>query len=202
LPSSFGWIRLLREVQAEPLAGPSIRRRPVAFSDFCQDPPLFTSARRQGRKEAWIDGHDVARHDGVLPVGVRIAPLREFHGRALKYRLPYEALFDFRGATCKAGGHPSLEELMSLVVRFSPESLTSDQYDRVVHTLNEKNITPADGLDYELCFGSGDKMRVSLVWDSKEQFEAFAARLTPILTELGIDPGEPEVLEVHNIIKR
>jgi hypothetical protein len=70
LPSSFGWIRLLREVQAEPLAGPSIRRRPVAFSDFCQDPPLFTSARRQGRKEAWIDGHDVARHDGVLPVGV------------------------------------------------------------------------------------------------------------------------------------
>jgi hypothetical protein len=43
---------------------------------------------------------------------------------------------------------------------------------------------------------------VSLVWDSKEQFEAFAARLTPILTELGIDPGEPEVLEVHNIIKR
>jgi hypothetical protein len=43
---------------------------------------------------------------------------------------------------------------------------------------------------------------VSLVWDSKEQFEAFAARLMPILAESGIDPGEPEVLEVHNIIKR
>jgi hypothetical protein len=91
---------------------------------------------------------------------------------------------------------------MSLVVRFSPESLTSDQYDRVVRTLNERNISPADGLDYELCFGSGDKMKVSLVWDSKEQFEAFAERLTPILAEFGIDPGEPEVLEVHNIIKR
>jgi hypothetical protein len=24
----------------------------------------------------------------------------------------------------------------------------------------------------------------------------------PILAELGIEPGEPEVLEVHNIIKR
>ena len=45
-------------------------------------------------------------------------------------------------------------------------------------------------------------MKVSLVWDSKEQFEAFAARLMPILTEVGIDPGEPEVHEVHNIIKR
>jgi hypothetical protein len=91
---------------------------------------------------------------------------------------------------------------MSLVVRFSPESLTSDQYDHVVRRLNEENISPAEGLDYEVCFGSGDKMKVSLVWDSKEQFEAFAARLMPSLAEFGIDPGEPEVLEVHNIIKR
>ena len=91
---------------------------------------------------------------------------------------------------------------MSLIVLFSPESLTSDQYDDVVRRLNEENISPADGLDYEVCFGSGDKMQVSLVWDSKEQFEAFAARLMPILAEFDIDPGQPEVLEVHNIIKR
>jgi hypothetical protein len=91
---------------------------------------------------------------------------------------------------------------MSLVVRFSPDSLTSDQYDHVVRRLEEEHISPADGLDYEVCFGSGDEMKVSLVWDSKEQFEAFAARLVPILAEFGIDPGEPEVFEVHNIIKR
>lgn len=91
---------------------------------------------------------------------------------------------------------------MSLVVRFSPASLTSDQYDQVVRRLEEKNISPADGLDYEVCFGSGDKMKVSLVWDSREQFDAFAARLVPILEEFGIDPGEPDVFEVHNIIKR
>jgi hypothetical protein len=97
---------------------------------------------------------------------------------------------------------PSLEDVMSLVVRFAPESLTSDQYDRVVRRLDEENISPADGLDYEVCFGSGDKMKVSLVWDSKEHFDAFAARLLPILEELGIDPGEPEVFEVHNIIRR
>ncbi len=53
-----------------------------------------------------------------------------------------------------------------------------------------------------MCFGSGDKMNVSLVWASKEQFEAFAARLMPILAEVGVDPGEPEMVEVHNIIKR
>jgi hypothetical protein len=91
---------------------------------------------------------------------------------------------------------------MSLVTRFSPESLTADQYDQVVRRLEEENLSPADGLDYEVCFGSGDKMKVSLVWDSEEHFDAFAQRLMPILAEFGIDPGEPEVFEVHNVIKR
>jgi hypothetical protein len=91
---------------------------------------------------------------------------------------------------------------VSLLVRFAPPSLTAEQYDSVVRRLNEEGISPADGLDYEICFGSGDNMKVSLVWDSKEQFEAFGARLMPILAELGIDPGEPDVFEVHNIIRR
>jgi len=80
--------------------------------------------------------------------------------------------------------------------------LTAEQYDSAVHRLNEDGVFPADGLDYEICFGSGDKLKVSQVWDSKEQLDAFGARLMPILAELGIDPGEPEVVEVHNIIKR
>ena len=91
---------------------------------------------------------------------------------------------------------------MSLLVRFAPESLSAEQYDRVVARLNEDGISPAEGLDYEVCFGSGDKMRVSLVWDTQEHFEAFASRLMPILTEEGIDPGHPEVVPVHNIIRR
>jgi hypothetical protein len=39
-----------------------------------------------------------------------------------------------------------------------------------------RNVPP-DGLDYEICFGSGD-------------------------ADLGIDPGQPEGVEVHNIIKQ
>jgi hypothetical protein len=91
---------------------------------------------------------------------------------------------------------------VSLLIRFAPPSLTADQYDSAVRRLNEEGVFPADGLDYEICFGSGDKLKVSQVWDSKEQLDAFGARLGPILAELGIDPGEPEVVEVHNIIRR
>jgi hypothetical protein len=97
---------------------------------------------------------------------------------------------------------PNERIVVSLLTRFAPPSLTADQYDRVVRRLDEEGITPADGLDYEVCFGSGDQHKVSLIWDSKEQFEAFANRLMPILGELGVDPGEPEMFEVHNIIKR
>lgn len=91
---------------------------------------------------------------------------------------------------------------MSLLIRFAPPSLTAEQYDNAVRRLNEEGVFPADGLDYEICFGSGDKHKVSQVWDSKEQLDAFGARLMPILAELGINPGEPEVVEVHNIIRR
>jgi hypothetical protein len=80
--------------------------------------------------------------------------------------------------------------------------LTAEQSDSAVRRLHEEGVFPADGLEYEICFGSGDKHKVSQVWDTKEQLDAFGARLAPILAELGIDPGAPEVVEVHNTIKR
>jgi hypothetical protein len=91
---------------------------------------------------------------------------------------------------------------MSLVIRFSPPSLTAEQYDEVVRRLTDDGVFPADGLDYELCFGSDGDLKVSQVWDSQEQLDAFGERLRPILAEMEINPGEPEVLEVHNIIRR
>ena len=91
---------------------------------------------------------------------------------------------------------------MSVLIRFAPPSLTAKQYDDAVRRLTEDGVFPADGLDYEICFGHEGHLRVSQVWDSKQQMEAFGARLMPILAEVGIDPGEPEVVEVHNIIKR
>jgi hypothetical protein len=38
------------------------------------------------------------------------------------------------------------------------------------------------------------------VWGSQEQFEAFGATLVPIMTELGAEPGQPQISPVHNII--
>lgn len=91
---------------------------------------------------------------------------------------------------------------MSIVVRFTPESLTAEQYDESVRRLEEAGEIPADGMDYHVCFSVDGKLVVSEIWDSQEKFEAFGEKLMPVLSDVGIDPGEPHVLEVRNIIKR
>ena len=91
---------------------------------------------------------------------------------------------------------------MSVLIRFSPASLTADQYDQVVGRLTKEGVFPAEGLDYEICYGPEGHLKVSQVWDTHEQLEAFGARLQPILSELGINPGEPEIVEVHKVIHR
>ena len=91
---------------------------------------------------------------------------------------------------------------MSVLIRFTPASLTARQYDETVRKLEEAGDFPPDGLDYHVCFGSDGDLRVSEIWDSREQLEAFGERLRPVLDEAGIDPGEPELLEIHNIVRR
>jgi len=91
---------------------------------------------------------------------------------------------------------------MSILVRFSPPSMTAEQYDKIVERLWKEGVHPDPGLELELCFGSGDQMKVSLLFDSKEHFESFGAKIGPVLSEMGMDAGEPEVIELHNVIRR
>ena len=91
---------------------------------------------------------------------------------------------------------------MSIVVRFNPTSLTTEKYDESMRRLEAEGLWPADGCDYHVCFGSEGNLRISEIWDSREQLQAFDERLAPVLSEVGIDPVEPEIFEIHNISKR
>ncbi len=91
---------------------------------------------------------------------------------------------------------------MSVLIRFVPESLTAAQYEESIRKLEAAGDFPPAGLDYHVCFGTEGKLRVSEIWDSEEQLSAFGERLMPVLSEVGIEPGEPEMIEVHNIVKR
>lgn len=90
---------------------------------------------------------------------------------------------------------------MSMLVRWTPPALTAEQYDESVGKLEAQGDWPPDGLDYHVCFRVGGALHVSEIWESQEQFEAFGSRMMPVLDEVGIDPGEPTMIEVHNIIR-
>ena len=91
---------------------------------------------------------------------------------------------------------------MAVVVHFSPPSLTDEQYAAILARERELGVHPVDGLELEVCFGSGDQMKVTVVYESMEAMERHANGLTPILEDMRLDPGEPEVFETHNLIRR
>jgi hypothetical protein len=91
---------------------------------------------------------------------------------------------------------------MSILARFTPANVTTQQYDESLGRLEQAGEWPPDGLEYHVAFGPEGNLRVSEIWDSREQFEEFGKRLMPVLADIGIEAGEPEIIEVYNIIKR
>jgi hypothetical protein len=92
---------------------------------------------------------------------------------------------------------------MSVIVRFTPTNLTTEKYEEATRRLEEAGDWPPDGLESHVCFGSEGNLRVSEIWDSREQQSAFGERLMPILADVGIEfSGEPEFFEVHEMFRR
>ena len=93
---------------------------------------------------------------------------------------------------------------MSILVRFTgAPGMSAEKYDATMPSIEASGEFPPDGLEYHVAFNSGGSFRVSEIWDSKEQFEAFGQRLMPILAANGIElSGPPEIVDVHNVIKR
>jgi hypothetical protein len=89
---------------------------------------------------------------------------------------------------------------MAVAVMFTPSSMNASQYDQIIRQLEQAGASSQKDRLYHVCFGSGNHMQVMDIWTSAEAFEQFGATLMPILQRLGIDPGQPAVSSVHNII--
>jgi hypothetical protein len=90
---------------------------------------------------------------------------------------------------------------MAIVMRFASTGFDTAKYEETVKRLEAAGQGSPAGRLYHVCFGDPNNLRVSDIWDSKESFDRFGETLRPILADLGIDPGEPEILEVYNIIE-
>ena len=90
---------------------------------------------------------------------------------------------------------------MAITVLFTPRSLTASQYDESLKQLENAGAGVPPGRLYHVCFGTGTSLHVMEVWESQDAFNAFGPTLIPILQQVGIDPGQPDISEVHNSIQ-
>ena len=89
---------------------------------------------------------------------------------------------------------------MSFVLNFKPSGFPIATYKEVVKQLEAAGAGSPRGRSYHVCYGDPNNVQVTDVWDNMEDFQTFGKTLVPIMQELGADPGQPDIQEVHNVI--
>jgi hypothetical protein len=89
---------------------------------------------------------------------------------------------------------------MAIAVTYNPPAMTSEQYDQIVSSLDSAGAYPASGRLYHVCFGDKVNLKCGEVWESQEAFDKWGETIKPLFEELGVDAGQPEIAEVHNIL--
>jgi hypothetical protein len=89
---------------------------------------------------------------------------------------------------------------MAICIYFPAQGMSSDKYREIIGKLEAAGQGSPAGRTYHVAFEGENGLQVVDVWDSQETFDAFGETLMPILAEVGVDPGEPMIAPVQNII--
>lgn len=89
---------------------------------------------------------------------------------------------------------------MAIGIYFNSDSMPAEKYDECIRLLKKAGAGNPAGRSYHASFGPKDKLKVFDVWTSQAAFDKFAKTLMPILSQLGIDPGQPVIMPIHKVI--
>ena len=89
---------------------------------------------------------------------------------------------------------------MAVAIYFHPTTLNEQQYRAVVSQLEKDGQWPPAGLVHHSCFGEGDNLMVYEVWETQDALDSFGQRLMPVLQQQDVDPGQPQVMPVVNVL--
>jgi len=89
---------------------------------------------------------------------------------------------------------------MALGIYVALSGMSVDKYNECSKRLKQAGAAHPAGRSYHACFGPSDKLMVFDVWSSQAAFDKFGKTLMPILQQLGIDPGQPSVLQIHKVV--
>ena len=87
---------------------------------------------------------------------------------------------------------------MALAILFTPKQMTTEKYDECIRRLEAAGAGAPTGRLYHACYGPSGDLRVLDVWESQETFDRFGQTLMPILQEVGVDAGQPDIQPLHN----
>ena len=90
---------------------------------------------------------------------------------------------------------------MALIAHFAPQGMNDEKYAEILRRLEAAGLGAPRGRLHHTCYGTKAGLRVTDVFDTPQNFDAFGKALFPILAAVGVDAGQPEIVEVHNIIR-
>jgi hypothetical protein len=91
---------------------------------------------------------------------------------------------------------------MAFAFLVNPPSMTAAQYDEIMLALEAAGSGAPPGRLYHACVGSGDQLRIVDIWESREALDEFVLKLLRLPGEWeGLDPGNLEVAELHNVVE-
>ena len=88
---------------------------------------------------------------------------------------------------------------MALAVYFHPKDMTLSQFEEIHRRLAEAGASEQGARVHHSCFGTDGNLMVYDIWESHEAFEQFGATLMPIVAEVGVDVGEPQIMPLHRL---
>jgi len=87
---------------------------------------------------------------------------------------------------------------MPISIYLEIQNLNADTYAAINERLCDLDAPP--GRTFHAAFHVDEQIHVFDVWESHDAFDAFGAVLLPLLTEYGVDPGQPRIGEIERIV--
>lgn len=90
---------------------------------------------------------------------------------------------------------------MAIIVHFDAKGLNEKTYPEVMRRLDAAGAKSPRGRLHHVCYGAPDALRVVDVYATPQDFASFGEILMPILGALGIEPGQPRIETVVDVIR-
>ena len=92
---------------------------------------------------------------------------------------------------------------MPIAVYFHHPNLTLEQFDEVDRRVHEATGgAEPGGLIHHSVYGADGDLQTFEIWASGDAFEAFGQLLRPIITELGVQAGQPVIMPLHRLTQQ